>query len=124
MGGRTSGTRPKGSGIPASGAGWGGSAKGEGSRVPGPGRGHTHRTVADLMAQAGAREVAAERWMAILNDPEHPKHADMVAKAAERLDGAPEQRITNDVTTRYVVRAPAKAADVDEWAKQHKPSGL
>ena len=50
------------------------------------------RTVADLMAEKGARELAAERWIAILNDPEHPKHADMVAKAADRLDGAPTQR--------------------------------
>ena len=80
------------------GAGWGGGAKGEGSREPGPGRGHTHRSVAELMSQAGAREIAAERWVAILNDPTHPKHADMVAKAADRLDGAPVQRVqVNDV---------------------------
>ena len=51
------------------------------------------RTVADLMAEAGAREKAAERWLAILNDPEHPKHAEMVAKAAERMDGSPVQRV-------------------------------
>lgn len=45
------------------------------------------------MAAQGAREVAAERWMAILNDPTHPHHASMVEKAATRMDGAPTQRI-------------------------------
>ena len=85
----TSGTR-RGNG--AGGVGWGGAAKGEGNRGAGPGRGITGRSVAELMAAAGARETAAERWMDILNDPSHPKHAEMVAKAAERLDGAPLQR--------------------------------
>lgn len=106
------------------GAGHGGPKKGEGNRQAGPGRGHTHRSVAELMAAQGAREEAADAWMAILRDPEHPKHADMVAKAAERLDGAPEQRVVSENTTRYVVRAPAKAETVEEWAAQHKPSGL
>jgi len=83
---------------PASGAGWGGPAKGEGSRFEPGNAGRPvgivqgKRTVADLMAEAGAREIAAERWLAILNDPGHPKHAEMVAKAADRLDGAPVQR--------------------------------
>jgi hypothetical protein len=45
------------------------------------------------MALDGAREEAAQRWMDILRDPAHPKHADMVARAAERLDGAPKQEI-------------------------------
>lgn len=93
MPGRTSATRPKGSGVPAGGMGWGGSAKGEGNRTAGPGRGHTHRTVADLMIAAGCRELAAQRWQDILNDPAHPKHAEMVAKAADRMDGAPTQNI-------------------------------
>jgi hypothetical protein len=78
------------------GAGWGGPAKGEGNAakgLPGPGRGVTGKTVAELMAAQGAREEAADRWMAILRDPTHPKHADMVAKAADRLDGAPTQRL-------------------------------
>lgn len=75
------------------GVAWGGPAKGEGSREPGPGRGITGKSVAELMAQAGARELAAERWVAILNDPAHPRHADMVAKAADRLDGASKQTV-------------------------------
>ena len=92
----------KGSGVPAGGVGWGGPARGAGHRFtkgdPLAGRpkgvrpGEGKRTVADLMAEAGAREIAAERWLAILNDPGHPKHAEMVAKAAERMDGAPVQR--------------------------------
>lgn len=75
------------------GVAWGGPAKGEGSREPGPGRGITGKSVAELMARAGARELAAERWVAILNDPAHPRHADMVAKAADRLDGASKQTV-------------------------------
>ena len=106
------------------GVSWGGPAKGEGNKGAGPGRGITNRTVAELMAAQGAREKAAEAWLAILDDPAHPKHADMVAKAAERLDGAPEQRVTSEVTNRYVVRAPAEPASEDEWLAQHKPPGL
>ncbi len=81
------------------GAGWGGPATGSGNRDAGPGRpqgvktGDGKRTVAALLIEAGARETAAERWMAILNDPAHPKHAEMVAKVAERMDGAPTARI-------------------------------
>ena len=103
------------------GAGHGGPKKGEGSRAPGPGRGITHRSVAELMAAQGAREVAAEAWMRILTDPAHPHHAAMIAKAAERLDGAPEQKITQAVTS-FVVRAPVEPASEDEWLEQHKPA--
>ncbi len=73
------------------------------------------------MAAQGAREVSADAWMAILRDPSHPKHADMVAKAADRMDGAPEQRNTNENTTNFVIRAPAKVADADEWAAIYAP---
>jgi hypothetical protein len=111
-----------------SGVQWGGPArKGEsGSKMgkAGPGRGVTNRTVAELMAAQGAREKAADAWLAILNDPAHPKHADMVAKAAERLDGAPEQRVTSEVTNRFVVRAPAEPASEAEWLEQNKPAGM
>ena len=75
------------------GAGHGGSAKGAGNKTAGPGRGITTRSVAELMAAQGAREIAADAWVAILNDPAHPKHADMVARAAERMDGAAAQTI-------------------------------
>ena len=57
-----------------------------------PGEGK--KSVADLMAAAGARELAARRWLEILNDPTHPHHASMVAKAAERMDGAPVQPVS------------------------------
>ena len=77
----------------AGGAGWGGPAKGAATGKPGPGRGHTTRTVAEIMAAQGARELAAQRWIEILQDPAHPRHAEMVAKAADRLDGAPKQSI-------------------------------
>jgi hypothetical protein len=104
---------------------WGGAKRGGISNskagIAGPGRGITGKTVAELMAAQGAREVAADAWLAILADPAHPKHADMVAKAAERLDGAPEQRVTSEVTNRYVVRAPAEPASEDEWLAQHRP---
>lgn len=82
------------------GAGWGGPAKGAGVApgTPSPGRPAGEAwagkaTVADLMAADGGREEAAKRWMAILRNPKHPKHAEMVAKAAERMDGAPTQRL-------------------------------
>lgn len=80
----------------SNGAGWGGPKRGGESAskngIAGPGRGITGKSVAEIMAAQGAREIAAERWLEILNDPTHPKHAEMVAKAAERLDGAPLQR--------------------------------
>lgn len=109
------------------GAGWGGPAKGEGKpvsewagRPAGVKDGAGKRSVADLMAELGARELAARRWLEILNDPAHPKHADMVAKAADRLDGAP--KVTAEVTQHgYVITAPAEAEDADAWARQHQP---
>lgn len=104
------------------GAGWGGAPKGPGNHGAGPGRGVTGKSVAELMAAQAAREIAADAWLAILNDPAHPRHADLVVKAAERLDGAPEQRVTQEVTNRYVVRAPAEPASEDEWLAQHKPT--
>lgn len=97
------------------GAGHGGPARHGGSnsaaRKPGPGRGITGRSVAELMAAQGARELAADRWLAILNDPTHPKHAEMVAKAAERMDGAAVQR--NEISMRNV---PAEQLTDDELA--------
>lgn len=117
--------RPKGNGPghggPATGPGWGGPPKGEGNKGPGPGRGHTHRSVAELMAAQNAREIAAQRWLEILNDPTHPHHATMVVKAAERLDGAPKQEIEATVAS-HVVRAPVKPANVDEWAATYAPN--
>jgi hypothetical protein len=111
-----------------SGVQWGGPARGGISNskagIAGPGRGITGKTVAELLIAMGAREEAAERWMDILQDPSHPKHADMVVQAAKRTDGDPEQRVTSEVTNRYVVRAPAEPASEDEWLAQHKPPGL
>lgn len=105
---------------------WGGSKRGGESAsktgTPGPGRGITGKTVAEIMAAAGAREISAERWMAILNDPTHPKHADMIAKAADRLDGAPVQDVTSKgERLGYVIAAPAESEDADAWARQHQP---
>lgn len=88
--------KPNRGSFPPGNGGWGGAKRGGQSAskagVAGPGRGITGKSVAEIMAAAGARELAAERWMAILEDPTHPKHADMIAKAADRLDGAPIQR--------------------------------
>ena len=83
--------------------GWGGPAKGAGNRggaiaggrPKGVKTGDGKKSVADLMAADEGRRVAAEAWMAILRDPTHPKHADMVAKAADRMDGAPSQDLTS-----------------------------
>ena len=89
----TSGTRK------GTGAGHGGPKQGEGNKAAGPGRpkgvknGEGKLTVADLLIAAGARELATAQWLAILNDPDHPKHADMIAKAADRMDGAPKQQV-------------------------------
>lgn len=113
------------------GAGWGGPAKGAGVApgTPSPGRPAGEAwagkaTVADLMIEAGAQKIAADAWLAILNDPAHPKHAEMLAKAAERMDGAPVQR--QDITSNgerigYVIPAPPEAESAEAWAEQHKP---
>jgi hypothetical protein len=76
-----------------------GPAKGPGNHGPGPGRprgvrdGEGKKTVADLMIAADARRIAADAWMVILQNPSHPRHADMVMRAAERMDGAPVQSV-------------------------------
>lgn len=98
------------------GAGHGGPAKGAGNHGPGPGRGNTHRTVADLMAAKGARELATKRWLDILNDPDHPRHADMVAKAADRMDGAPVQPV--DLSDKRAVVSSEPLTE-DEWIATH-----
>lgn len=100
----------------ASGAGHGGPAKGAGNHGPGPGRGNTHRTVADLMAAQKAREIAADAWLAILKDPDHPRHADMVAKAADRMDGAPVQPV--DLSDKRAVVSSEPLTE-DEWIAAH-----
>lgn len=80
------------------GPGHGGPAKGPG-KVGGPGRpkglrdGEGKRSVAAILIDAGAQQLAADAWLAIINNPAHPKHAEMVAKVAERMDGAPTQRL-------------------------------
>lgn len=89
----TSGTRR------GTGTGHGGPKRGEGNKTAGPGRpegvknGEGKLTVADLLIAAGAREIATAQWLAILNDPKHPKHADMIAKAADRMDGTAKQSV-------------------------------
>lgn len=93
MGGRTSGTRH------GNGMGWGGPArgdavKGRAGRPVGAKTGEGKRSVADLMAERGARETVADRWIAIIADPAHPHHAIMLEKAATRLDGAPLQSVS------------------------------
>lgn len=83
------------------GAGWGGPAKGAGGpgkregagRPDGVKHGEGKRTVADLMVEAGGREIAANAWMAILRDPTHPHHATMVAKGSDRMDGQALARV-------------------------------
>jgi len=81
------------------GAGWGGPAKGAGNQDAGPGRpdgvrtGEGKVTVAELLAAMGGRQVSADAWMAILRDPTHPHHANMVAKAADRMDGQALARV-------------------------------
>lgn len=109
------------------GAGWGGPAKGEGKKgvAPGSGRpqgvknGEGKKSVADLMIEAGARETAAERWLQILNDPTHPKHAEMVAKAAERMDGAPKQQIEHGGPGAFVMVGEPEAEDAAAWQAKH-----
>lgn len=107
---RTSGTRK------GNGPGWGGPAKGAGNQAAGPGRGNTHRSVADLMAADDARQVAADAWMKILRDPTHPQHAAMVEKAALRMDGAPVQQI--EVEDRRAVVSSEPLTE-DEWIAAH-----
>lgn len=116
----TSGTRR------GTGAGHGGPKKGAGNKTAGPGRpegrknGEGKLTVADLLIAAGAREIAAAQWLAILNDPTHPKHADMVAKVADRMDGAPKQEIEASMSS-HVIRAPAKSTDAADWMATYAP---
>lgn len=81
-----------GHGGPARGAG--GTGKREGSGRPwGVKDGEGKLSVADLLVALGARRVAADAWMAILQDPAHPHHANMVAKAADRMDGQSLARV-------------------------------
>jgi hypothetical protein len=114
---------------PGFGAGWGGSAKGKrmqfgqgatGGRALGVKNGEGRETVASLMIAAGGREEAAARWLAILQDPAHPHHATMLAKAAERMDGMPLQPMAH-AAAGFVIAAPEEAEDAVAWAETYRP---
>lgn len=93
------------------GPGHGGPAKGAGHRLkpagdpdsdaaramaagikPGDGK----KTVAEMLIERGGRELAVQRWIEILDNPSHPHHATMVAKLADRTDGAPVQPVSGE----------------------------
>lgn len=134
-GGRTSGTRPKGSGIPAGGAGWGGPARGASTNR------YSADNPPDQKAAKRGKEMAAklkellsdhigsvaETWLTIMLDPTQPAAARIAAaeKIAERVEGKVTQPA--DITSGgerigYVITAPAEAEDADAWARQHQPS--
>ena len=126
---RSSTTRPKGSGIPAKGKGWGGQARGASASRIKPGdpdgiaaRAHDPAVIAD-------KAVAAEQMrnvlygIALTGENDHARIA-AADKLLDRLDGKAVQR--QDVTSGgerigYVIAAPAEAESVDEWAKDHAP---
>ena len=92
MGGRTSGTRH------GNGMGWGGPPRGDvvagkAGRPPGVKNGEGKLSVADLMADLQAREKIAKAWVAIIDNPNHPHHANMLVNGAKRMDGAEVQAI-------------------------------
>lgn len=110
-----------GHGGPAKGAGGPGKREGAG-RPEGVKDGQGKVSVADLLVALGARQVAADAWMAILKDPTHPHHANMVAKLADRVDGAPQQDVTsNGERIGYVIPAPPEAENATAWMEQYKP---
>jgi len=93
MGGRTSGTRY------GNGMGWGGPPRGDvvagkAGRPPGAKTGEGKRSVADLMADLQAREKIAKAWVAIIDDPNHPHHANLLVNGAKRMDGEALQSVS------------------------------
>ncbi len=102
MGGRTSGTRPKGSGIPAGGDGCG-PPKGAGNRQAGPGRPEgvangEGKRASFRAIMAPHVEATAERWLTIISTPGHPHHHTMIIKHAE-LMGEMKQVVDMSVKT-------------------------
>lgn len=131
-GGRTAGTRVgRGAGVggPAQGVGaaWGGPANGAGARGAGPGRprgvkdGDGKKTVADLLEEAGARWKIAQHWLEIIENPDHPMHAQMLDKGAQRLDGAPIARTEHSGTAAFVLIGEPEAESADEWERASQP---
>ena len=122
---RTSTTRPKGSGIPAKGKGWGGAAKGAGTKAPVA----AVQPLSNDAAYMANKDQAAEQMRAVLygvaisGDNEHARIA-AADKLLDRLEGKAVQR--QDVTSAgerigYVIAAPAESESVDEWARDHAP---
>ncbi len=94
MGGRTSGTWAKGSGIPAGGDGWGGQAKGAGHTGAGPGRPEGMKDgegKAARLADLGAAHIASvmQVWVDVMGDVNAPPMARIAAaeKIADRVEG-------------------------------------
>jgi len=83
---------PKGSGMPATGRGWGGPARGnyDATRPPGPGRPRGVRNGEGKRARmreylAPFSEDLAQRWLEKALDPQDPHAATLLVKAAEML---------------------------------------
>lgn len=127
---------PKGSGIPANGPGWGGAAKGAGTKArfsadsqPPPelkSAGHAEgKALREMLAPHKATLV--DVWVQIATDPMQPAAARVAAAnaIADRLEGKPAQSV--DLTSKgdkipgYVMTAPAEIEDAEAWATQHKP---
>jgi len=83
---------PRGSGMPATGRGWGGPARGnhDAIRPPGPGRPRGVRNGQGKRARmreylAPYSEAMAQRWLEKALDPQDPHAATLLVKAAEML---------------------------------------
>ena len=94
MGGRTSGTRPKGSGIPASGAGWGGDAKGAGKPADAlpPG---SHTMSAKAAKDARAAEMEQVLYEIALSGEHESNRVNAAYKLKTLLDGLPVAKQVN-----------------------------
>jgi hypothetical protein len=126
---------PKGSGIPANGPGWGGAAKGEGTKErfsdenqpAGEVKSAGHNAAREVRELIAAKRVAlAEKLLTLAENGETQAIQLQATNAAlDRLMGRPAQSV--DVTSGgeklpgYVMTAPAEIEDADAWATQHKP---
>ncbi|WP_160119889.1 hypothetical protein [Rhodovarius lipocyclicus] len=79
------------------------------------------KTVADLLEEAGARGKIAQHWLKIIENPDHPMHAQMLDKGAQRLDGAPIARTEHRGTAAFVLIGEPEAESAYEWERASRP---
>lgn len=113
--------------APATGQGWGGPAKGQGLKEPGPGRPPGVKNGEGKAAQAkaaleDAAPLAVQTVIELAQDKADPRALQAALAVLNRVGLHEKAGIEHSgAVTGFVIAAPAEAEDAAAWAKAHSP---